>query len=338
MGNFASEVLSQCAFHFPQTWDGVAVLPLARGTAKSVPPFVSLKDALEAETLEIQEKKQGGPSVNEVEARNLGDLPVLIIEGEEFLGAWQNRVANVTVLLAPKKKINLPVCCVEQGRWHAVASGKESTRFKNSEYVAPKKVRDRLSKSVLNKLAFGEDFAADQRGVWSEVEFFLAKQAVDAPTRAVQEGLKHRERKLADWHSALSCHPDQVGFMLFHKGESQGLEFVAQPDIYRQLHRKILLSYLVDLPDSDRKSRKRSPLPTFQRMDALLKSIGEAEESRHKSLGLGEDYRYQNGNLIGSMLVYEDACVYASFRVTDVQKNEQKNQEVYLYPPDEPFR
>ena len=58
-------------------------------------------------------------SVPELIAFNPLDTPVLLYDGEELLGAKQNRILNVTVLVAPKSETKIPVSCVEQGRWHA---------------------------------------------------------------------------------------------------------------------------------------------------------------------------------------------------------------------------
>jgi hypothetical protein len=41
----------------------------------------------------------------------------LIVEGEELLGAKQNRIVNATFLVAGKTEIVIPVSCVEQRRW-----------------------------------------------------------------------------------------------------------------------------------------------------------------------------------------------------------------------------
>ena len=47
------------------------------------------------------------------------DTSVLLYDGEELLGAKQNRILNVTVLAAARSETRIPVSCVEQGRWHA---------------------------------------------------------------------------------------------------------------------------------------------------------------------------------------------------------------------------
>ena len=42
---------------------------------------------------------------------------LLMLDGEELVGAKKNRVLNVTVLIAAQSDTVIPVSCVEQGRW-----------------------------------------------------------------------------------------------------------------------------------------------------------------------------------------------------------------------------
>jgi ARG and Rhodanese-Phosphatase-superfamily-associated Protein domain len=39
-------------------------------------------------------------------------------DGQELVGAKQNRVLNVTVLIEAESEVLLPLSCVEEGRWH----------------------------------------------------------------------------------------------------------------------------------------------------------------------------------------------------------------------------
>src|ERR1051326_655408 len=44
------------------------------------------------------------------------DANVLLYDGEELLGAKQNRILNVTVLVPARSETKIPVSCVEEGR------------------------------------------------------------------------------------------------------------------------------------------------------------------------------------------------------------------------------
>ncbi len=47
------------------------------------------------------------------------ERPVLLLDGEELVGAKQNRILNLTVLVPAHQTIVIPVSCVEAGRWRA---------------------------------------------------------------------------------------------------------------------------------------------------------------------------------------------------------------------------
>ena len=59
----------------------------------------------------------GRAEVPTLSVYNPTSTPVLIVEGEHFLGGKQNRSVNTTVLVSGKTKLNIPVTCLEQGRW-----------------------------------------------------------------------------------------------------------------------------------------------------------------------------------------------------------------------------
>jgi hypothetical protein len=50
---------------------------------------------------------------------NKGSRPPLIVDGEELVGAKQNRVVNLTILVAAASTLKIPVSCIEAGRWSA---------------------------------------------------------------------------------------------------------------------------------------------------------------------------------------------------------------------------
>ena len=60
---------------------------------------------------------QAGASVNDLLVENPTDSNVLLYEGEEVLGAQQNRTFDMSVLVGAGSKLHVPVSCVEAGRW-----------------------------------------------------------------------------------------------------------------------------------------------------------------------------------------------------------------------------
>ena len=69
---------------------------------------------------------EGGASVNDLVVHNQGAQPVLLYEGEEILGAQQNRVLDISILVAAEAKTQIPVSCVEQGAGTGAATASAS--------------------------------------------------------------------------------------------------------------------------------------------------------------------------------------------------------------------
>ena len=75
-----------------------------------------LSDAIEAGEAVVEEVSEGG-SVPLLAVLNKANESILVPEGEILVGGKQNRVVNLTVLVAVGKRFEVPVSCVEQGRW-----------------------------------------------------------------------------------------------------------------------------------------------------------------------------------------------------------------------------
>jgi hypothetical protein len=88
---------------------------LAEGPAK--PGYRLLDEALADGSARITEVSDAG-HVPELRFVNQGDLPVLLLDGEELIGAKQNRILNLSILAPAHQTIVIPVSCVEVGRWH----------------------------------------------------------------------------------------------------------------------------------------------------------------------------------------------------------------------------
>ena len=65
--------------------------------------------------MEVTEVSQGG-SVPDLRLINKSANKLLAVDGEELIGAKQNRIVNATFLIAANTEIIIPVSGVEQGR------------------------------------------------------------------------------------------------------------------------------------------------------------------------------------------------------------------------------
>jgi len=96
--------------------------------------------------------------------RNPNATPVLIAEGETLDGGWQNRVVNTSVLIPGSSTIDLPVSCVEAGRW-----GGERELGRGGP-KAPRRVRRSTTVGVSQHLRSLNSRHSDQGKVWAAVD------------------------------------------------------------------------------------------------------------------------------------------------------------------------
>ena len=104
--------------------------------------FMTLDAALATDALSITEVTEGG-SVPELKVVNKSDQKILLVDGEELVGAKQNRFLNATILIAPKSETTIPVSCVEQGGWSY-----RSERFGSQSRSMSANLRNRKSETV----------------------------------------------------------------------------------------------------------------------------------------------------------------------------------------------
>ena len=98
-----------------QSYKNLAVYPLL-STYTDESEYLLLPEALNGGVIEITERDESG-AVPELKVVNSSSMMVLILDGEELVGAKQNRIVNTTILIKGNSSVVSPVSCVEQGRW-----------------------------------------------------------------------------------------------------------------------------------------------------------------------------------------------------------------------------
>ncbi|NPV58929.1 MAG: hypothetical protein HPY75_04610 [Actinobacteria bacterium] len=286
-----------------QTYENMAVAPLF-SPVKGGPSYVTMKEALEAGVLLVTEVGEGG-SVPELKVRNLGDKPVLLLDGEEVSGAKQNRVLNTTILIAAQAEVIIPVSCTEAGRWHYT-----SREFSASGNIMASTARREKAYSVTRNLEHYQAFHSDQGRVWETIDEMAGAAAVFSPTRAMSDVFESKAADLEDYLKAFACLPEQRGMLVMVNGEVVGLDMLSLAPAYEILHPKLLKSYAMEAL-LDRKAK--APKAGRKKAEAFIAATAECEEKKYNSVGMGWDYRFEGKNLVGSALVYRKKVVHMAF-------------------------
>ena len=69
-----------------------------------------------------------GASVNNLTVTNNGHRPHIVLQGDIFEGGMQNRVLTRSLVLARGEQREVPVACVEEGRWNGTGAHRATRR------------------------------------------------------------------------------------------------------------------------------------------------------------------------------------------------------------------
>lgn len=303
MHSVVAEYLSGIELGQLQRSKNVAVLPLFSSAAAG-PEYLTLKTALGGGLLLVTEVSEGG-SVPQLSVANKADIPVLLLDGEELVGAKQNRVLNTSVLLKEQSQTTIPVSCTEQGRWSYV-----SRQFADSGSLMPHTLRTRKNVSVAGALRETREYRADQAEIWHGVDEMSLRAGVHSPTRAMRHVFESRSQDLDELLKAFDALPHQKGLLAFLNGEVVGFDILSLQSAYETLHPKLLRSYAMDALLDGPTGHAR---PSIAKAKAFLQQAAACGEASYESIGHGHDYRYESRALLGSALLFRETVIHAAF-------------------------
>jgi hypothetical protein len=281
----------------PQVVPGLTIIPFTSSLTPG-PSYLPLSEALAKGLVKITEVSEGG-QVPDLAVVNLGDIPALLLAGEEVAGAKQNRVFNTTILVEARSKLRVPVSCTEAGRWSY-----RSRHFSDSGHMAPKTIRARKSASVHQSLKREARHFSDQSMLWDDVSAFNALHSVRSPTGALRDSLEQRRRDAESPLKKLTLVPEQIGLIAVGPDGFVGIEAVSQPGVYAALHDKLVRSYLYEVMGNEGEVKLNG------QVDAFLSGLKASGRAEFQSPGKGMDIRLDGGKLGGSALQCEQEIIH----------------------------
>ena len=152
------------------TYKNLRIIPIRRkGPPADLPALqhtISLSQALQQNLVQVQERGTTAiENVHWLSLYNNSDKNVLISSGELLAGGRQDRVVTKdTLVMARSGRIDLPVMCVEEGRWSE----------KDHKFLYQKMADMHLRKTI--------DIMRSQVQVWKEVDAQLEKVKIKNKT------------------------------------------------------------------------------------------------------------------------------------------------------------
>jgi len=269
-----------------------------------VPDYLTLEQALDQNLIRITELDTEG-SVPELKLKNLGKKKVLIIEGEELIGAKQNRIVNSSFLIAGKTEIVIPVSCVEQGRWNY-----KSERFESGRRMAHPSLRREYQQDVSYSIKRGDGYRSDQSRIWNNIAGKSARMKVNAPTGAMADVFDSYEDELSAFLEKFHLIEWQVGAVFAINGQVLGSEGFGCHDTFKRFFDKLVKSYALDALDNLKRQKNGSVPPDKARR--FIKSTTKSRGEGHPSIGLGTNVTFESRTVSGIALVEEDCVLHLS--------------------------
>lgn len=186
---------------------------------KQLDDYATLSEAKKNGWIEIIEKP-GEEEVSFLQVRNLGPKPILLLGGELLIGGKQDRIVAKDSIVSPGETKEVPVYCVEHGRWEGT-----SKKFTYSGTAVPNRVRNAA-------------MYEGQQEVWNKVKEYNEMTATPDRRSTVQAGLNDKKiqarisRSLDEILRSLSREQNAVGAIVLINNEIQTLEVFGSSKLF----------------------------------------------------------------------------------------------------------
>jgi hypothetical protein len=260
---------------------------------------------------------------------------VLFVEGDQLVGAKQNRMCNSSVLIAPNTFAEIPVSCVEQGRWH-----KKSEAFSSSSNTATPDMRKILKQSKRDaRKAFmllqqqadpstetagvvQEQTAvhhASQGAVWGKVENMQSFHASPSPTSSMEDVFEAK-RGLIDRALQVFKYPqDARGWLIAINGEIQTIELFGKKKLCEKAWKRAMRGCVLEAEGTELQQQYDNKGKTLKFVRVQDKQVLQAVDrlseltwERVVAVSAGEEYRGDEGTFIASQLHLDEKLVHLS--------------------------
>jgi hypothetical protein len=258
-------------------------------------PLLEFEEALGRGLVEVTEVSEGG-SVPNLFVRNKADRDVIIVDGELLVGAKQNRIVNTTIVVPAGASVEIPVTCVEQGRWSY-----RSRSFTSGRSHSSSSLRSLNHRSVTGNLRASASHTSDQGSVWGDIRAKMERMGSPSPTMSMSDVYESSvsvedEARLAE---EVGARPGQVGYFAHVRGGFAGGDVFGSEELCRAKLAKLLRGHYLDSLDT---------YLEFPRLtsDEVVGQVRAARPEQFAAVGKGAELRFEAATVQGACKLVDE--------------------------------
>ena len=240
-----------------------------------------------------------GADVQRLVATNPLEVPVLLYEGEQVEGAQQDRTLDVSVLVGAGASVEVPVTCVERGRWDGARHGERFVAAPQASYPALRRLKNQAARAT-------GVAAAAQGDVWEEVARKSSSVGARGATGAMRDAFAARADVVGSARAAVSRRDGQLGAVCCIGGSVVVLDWVGRADVFAALHGPLVSGYALDAAEC---AEADPPVPSAIDVAAFVDAALGAPRVARPAVGLGEDVRFAGAVAEGAGLAVDGDLV-----------------------------
>jgi hypothetical protein len=305
MPNLIAQALASVTLGSPVLHRSLAMFPLTDAGDEAADPFyLTLDAALAAGQTDVTEVSEQG-SVPELRVVNRAPQPVFILDGEELVGAKQNRVVNLSILVPAHATLTIPVSCVEAGRWRARTRGFSAAP--RTQYAAG---RAKRVMQVSVSLRTSGRRESDQAEVWADIADKSSRLDARSATGAMEEIFARHAAFTDDAVEAFRPCAHQRGAVFLIGGRVAAMDLFDRASTLTRLLPKLVRSVAIDALDSPEESAPVA-LPLRTRIaEHFLALVSGCSQQVCDAVGVGQDIRLETHHVAGAALAVDGEVVH----------------------------
>ena len=272
---------------------GLSIFPL------SLPLDCTNGVTLADDSLQVSELTTA--SVPQLLVHNPKGHPVLIPAGRVLEGGRQTRTVNVSIIVPAGATMEIPVSCVEAGRW----SGGHA--FRNSGRYLSRRARVAKERGVKRNIDNFGSKMSDQGAVWNHIEMELSSRHLSSDSSLFLEADRSIDDN-AELYAmvqeliANGVGPDQTGIAVAYGDKVVGVELFTSVDDLATSWEALVRSAVLD---SDQGIADVEAQATVADVEAFLARVADKEVTSTAGTGLGTEFHVADNELVAHAIVDE---------------------------------